>query len=465
MQHFNLALDMFVLGQGVKSGVYRICDELFPRLAQAPDVHLRFVLPAEHRQAALDYIDERKLPGLLHTAPESRPSKDADVLFSPFNLPGRAWVADKNVLRAQYIHDLIAIRNPEYFTQVAAQEVRGIMDGLTPDTLIFTNSEHTKKDLLDYRQDLAAGQIIVTPPAPARHFLPSTDTARQNAVLGKYGIPADTRFFLSVATLEIRKNLAQVVRAFVRFNELHPQNGMLLVLVGMSGWKPEQLERELQHAGRWRENILLTGFVADEDLPAFYCAATFFVYMSRYEGFGLPPLEAMACGTPVICADNSSLPEVVGNAGILLDADDTQGLAQAMARLSDDNTLRAELSRRGLEQAARFNWDDCAQTVLTTFRERLDRRSSSQPSAKEDRQPMGQSRHQRQGRLRAELAQRIPIPGWGRMAQLGACCLALGGLYAWLSWPLSWPDLFAGLFFGVMAAGFVGLALKKLRSA
>lgn len=460
MQHFRLALDMFVLGQGVKSGVYRMCDELFPRLGQAPDVRLRFVLPPEHRQASLDYIDERKLPGLVHTAPESHPSKDAEVLFSPFNVPCGAWAADKNVLRAQFIHDLIAIRNPEYFTQVAAQEVRGIMDALTPDTLIFTNSEHTKKALLAYRSDLSAEQIHVTPPAPARHFRPCPDPGRQAAVRQKYGIPADARYFLSVATLEIRKNLEQIVRAFVRFNEAHPKNGMRLVLAGMTGWKLEQLERELRHADRWRKNILLTGFVEDEDLPALYSAATFFVYMSRYEGFGLPPLEAMACGVPVICADNSSLPEVVGQAGILLDADDTEGLAQAMARLSDDAELRADFARLGLEQAARFNWDACARATLDTLREHLARRSRQLPGA-EAKPPQGQ----RQGRLRAGLARRIPIPGWGRMAQLGACCLALGGLYAWIAWPLSWADLCAGVFFGGMTAGLAGLTLKKLRSA
>jgi glycosyltransferase involved in cell wall biosynthesis len=111
----------------------------------------------------------------------------------------------------------------------------------------------------------------------------------------------------------------------------------------------------------------LTGFVADEDLPALYSDALCFVYLSRYEGFGLPPLEAMACGTPVICANNSSLPEVVGDAGVMLDADDVQGVAEAIHQLAGSGALREELSRRGMQRASLFNWDRCAEIVMDTL--------------------------------------------------------------------------------------------------
>jgi glycosyltransferase involved in cell wall biosynthesis len=183
----------------------------------------------------------------------------------------------------------------------------------------------------------------------------------------RYGIPPDAPYVLSLATLEIRKNLHQVIASFIRYLNENKSSKLHLVLAGMTGWKLDLFNESLSHAGEWRHRIILTGFVRDDDLSALYTDALCFVYLSRYEGFGLPPLEAMACGTPVICANNSSLPEVVGEAGLLFDEDDCIGVAKAIADFVGSKGLHAKFSALGLERAKMFNWDSCANIVANTI--------------------------------------------------------------------------------------------------
>ncbi len=363
----RLALDMYVLAQGVKTGVYRVCDELYGRLAASERCSPRLLVRPGDESKAGEYIAANRLPGVVLDSSFSPPSAGADILLSPFGVAPRQWLDDDDVLHAHIIHDLIAIHRPEYFTPEASAEVRAIIESLGERTVIFVNSEYTKKELLAYRPELSPGQVTLIPLAAGSRFKPCSDAEVRSSVRAKYGIPSEVPYVLSLATLEIRKNLDQVVTAFVQYLEEHEASPMRLVLAGMSGWKLEKLDAALAAAGRWRDRIVLTGFVADEDLPALYSDALCFVYLSRYEGFGLPPLEAMACGTPVICANNSSLPEVVGDAGVMLDADDVQGVVQAIQQLSDSGALREELSRRGMQRASLFNWDRCAEIVMDTL--------------------------------------------------------------------------------------------------
>ncbi|VTU19030.1 PGL/p-HBAD biosynthesis glycosyltransferase/MT3031 [Variovorax sp. PBL-E5] len=358
----RLALDMYVLAQGIKTGVYRVCDELFARLAASPRFDVRTLIREGDEDRAAEYIEAKGL-----RADRAAKPADADILFSPFGVAPRPWLDDAQLLRAHLVYDLIAIHRPDYFTPEASAEVRGIIASLDEETVIFAISEHTREELLAYRPDLRPEQVTVIPLAAGAWFKPCEDRSEKAAVRAKHGIPSDVPYVLSLATLEIRKNLDQVVRAFVRFLELNPTSAMRLVLAGMSGWKLEKLNEALAAAGTWRNRIILTGFVEDAELSPLYSDATCFIYLSRYEGFGLPPLEAMACGTPVICADNSSLPEVVGDAGIAVDADDVEAAAQGIQRIAGSDLFRDELSRKGLRRARLFDWDRCAQIVADTL--------------------------------------------------------------------------------------------------
>lgn len=363
----RLALDMYVLAQGVRTGIYRVCAELFPLLAQSPLFSPKILCRSEYDAGTQRYFARSSSLAQVHRIGGGKPSADADILLSPFGVAPAEWITDADVLKAHIIYDLIAIKHPEYFSEVAANEVRSIVESLDEHTVVFAISEFTKADLLECRPDLNPDQVVVIPLAAGNSFEPCTDNAEKVRVRERYGIPAEVPYVLSLATLEVRKNLHRVVDAFVHFLSLHPTSPLHLVLAGMQGWKLEQLDSALSAAGAWRERIVMTGFVEDADLSALYSDAVCFVYLSRYEGFGLPPLEAMACGTPVISANNSSLPEVVSDAGLLFDADDVGGVANAMERLIQSTGLRAQLAEAGIRRAALFDWKDCAAIVLRTL--------------------------------------------------------------------------------------------------
>ena len=356
----RLALDMYVLTQGVKTGIYRVCQELYPRLAACDslDVSLFYRTPSEQSFG---------IPARAYVATDMQHGHAADILLSPFGEAPQDWLQDPHVLQAHFIYDLIAIEHPEYFNEAASQEVRRIIDSLDDRTVVFAISENTRQDLLKHRPDLDPAQVVVIPLAAGDGFLECHDQDRRAEVRRKYGIPQGVPYVLSLATLEIRKNLEGTVRAFCRHLDAKPESQLHLVLSGMPGWKLEEFNAALESSAQWQHRIVLTGFVDDEDLSPLYSDALCFIYLSRYEGFGLPPLEAMACGTPVICSDNSSLPEVVGDAGILVGSDDVDGAAKALARICENQDLRHALSARGLERAKQFSWDRSAQAVARSL--------------------------------------------------------------------------------------------------
>jgi glycosyltransferase involved in cell wall biosynthesis len=184
----------------------------------------------------------------------------------------------------------------------------------------------------------------------------------------KRGLPE--RFILFVGTIEPRKNLTRLIEAFSLLSPLSPLpfpfSPLPLVIVGAKGWLYEEVFAKVEELGLERE-VIFPGYIPWGELPLWYNAATIFVYPSLYEGFGLPPLEAMACGTPVIASNASSLPEVVGDAGILVSPGDVDGLAEAMKLLLSDETLREDLSRRGLRRAKGFSWEKTAEKTVQVY--------------------------------------------------------------------------------------------------
>ena len=189
------------------------------------------------------------------------------------------------------------------------------------------------------------------------------DVARVRAA---YGLPE--RYLLHVGTIEPRKNLLALLEAY---RMLRSQGvDCPLVLVGRRGWLSESFFAARREAGLER-HVRVLGAVADGDLVALYSGAAAFVFPSLYEGFGLPVLEAMACGAPVVCADNSSLPEVAGDAALLVPATDAAGLAAAVRRVLDDDVLRQDLCAKGRRRAAGFTWERAAYETLRLYRDLL----------------------------------------------------------------------------------------------
>jgi glycosyltransferase involved in cell wall biosynthesis len=210
-------------------------------------------------------------------------------------------------------------------------------------------SESTRADLLRRFPKLAKRTHVVPLAADAR-FRPD----------GPHATVEDRPYVLGVGTLEPRKNLARLVEAFA---SLSPQarGERLLVLVGPHGW---EIEDTLGAVERHRSLVRTLGFVHEEELPALYRGADLFAYPSLYEGFGLPVLEAMQCGTAVLTANRSSLPEVAGEAAVYVDPMDTPDIRDGLARALGDGSLRAQLSQAGLERARRFSWQRCARETI-----------------------------------------------------------------------------------------------------
>lgn len=226
-------------------------------------------------------------------------------------------------------------------------------------TRVIAVSQATKDDLVR-RYGVPAGRVRVVHHGVTSRFRP-TDAP---AVLARYGLPQ--RYLLYLGTLQPRKNIERLLQAYARLSPGAPP----LVLAGARGWYFERIARAVDEL-ELRERLFFPGYVADEDVPAILSAATALVYPSLYEGFGLPALEAMACGTPVITARSSSLPEVVGEAGLLVDPLNVEELSESMERLLADASLREELRRQGLERARSFTWERCARETMAVLEEAL----------------------------------------------------------------------------------------------
>lgn len=227
---------------------------------------------------------------------------------------------------------------------------------------VIAVSESTKRDLV-HHYGLAPAQIDVVYNGVDAAFRPLPDDQVADFRVRR-GLPQ--RFILFVGTLEPRKNVMRLLKAYARLSPGRPP----LLLVGGRGWLYDELFSAVERL-HLSDEVCFVGYVPAEDLPWWYNAATLFVYPSLYEGFGLPPLEAMACGTPVIASTASALPEVVGQAGILVSPTDTEALAAAMEQVLADGDLRARMRAAGLAQARRFSWQQTARGTADSYRRAL----------------------------------------------------------------------------------------------
>lgn len=259
------------------------------------------------------------------------------------------------------VHDLSFIRHP----QGAVDKLRRWLERVVPRSLaradhVLADSKSTKQDLISI-YNLPADTITVVGAGVEERFQPITDPALLARVQKRYRLP--DKFILGLGTLEPRKNFTGLIQAFSQspVRETHH-----LVIAGGKGWLYEDIFATAA-ASPVSDRIHFTGFVADEDLPALYSLAAVFAYPSHYEGFGIPVIEAMACGTPVICADNSCLPEVAGRSALQVKATDLPALAETMERLCVDKSLREVVIKEGFLQARQFNWPAAAQRLLAVY--------------------------------------------------------------------------------------------------
>lgn len=263
------------------------------------------------------------------------------------------------------VHDLSFEHLPETFLRRSRTQLRlTVRHSARRADRILTLSEHTRSDVIQtYKIDPA--KVTAIPLAAPAHFGPVTDAKELQRVRHNYGIDGD--YVLSVGSIQPRKNLVRLIQAYAALRSAHTGNSFpKLVMVGKRGWLYDETLRALETTGV-KDSIVLTGYVPEADLPALYSAALCFVYPSYFEGFGLPPLEAMQCGTPVVVGNATSLPEVVGDAGLKVDPFDVSAITAGIGDLINNSKLREELRIKGLERAAMFDWRDTARQTLKVY--------------------------------------------------------------------------------------------------
>jgi glycosyltransferase involved in cell wall biosynthesis len=269
------------------------------------------------------------------------------------------------------VHDVSFIEHPEYFPRPRALQMQWTVRRTVKSAArILTVSDFSRAAILKVYGDLDEDQVVVVPNAAASDFRPVSRDAAAAAVRDRFGIAAP--FVLSVGDLQPRKNQIGLIRAFAKLVRSFPQLKHTLVLAGKETWFADRV-REAARASGVGDRIKFIGFVSDADLLQLYNACDLFVFPSFYEGFGLPALEAMACGRAVTCSNASALPEVVDGAAILFDPYAHDEIVRALADLLLDPELRARMERLGLQRAAHFSWQKSAARTLDIFREVAER--------------------------------------------------------------------------------------------
>lgn len=283
-----------------------------------------------------------------------------DVIHNPSQVPTFLRFKQKYIIT---VHDLTP-----YITPKESKFGRPLLYKLLfPRTLktadkIIVVSKSTREDLIHYF-NISEEKITVVREAADEKFRPLNELELMG-VKHKYELDFPT--ILYVGTLEARKNLPTLIKAFYNLKKKKIEHK--LIIAGKKGWKYKNIFAMI-HQLNLQSEVMFTGYVPTEDLPALYNVADLFVYPSLYEGFGLPPLEAMACGIPVITSNTSSLPEVVGDAGIMIDPYDVDGLADAMHNVLTNEGLREDMIKKGLERAKLFNWEICAKETIDVYTE------------------------------------------------------------------------------------------------
>jgi glycosyltransferase involved in cell wall biosynthesis len=288
--------------------------------------------------------------------------KHIDVFFSPMYAVPKEVIKNTSIRSFQLLHDCI----PSIFRDLypfidSGHWYLNLIENLNKETTYFCVSQCTKKDFLSlFSEKINKNRVFVTPNASAREFIPQYNREIFQKTLKNYAVNLthDVNYIFSLCTLEPRKNLLFTVKFFIEKKKKNKIDNLYFFLCG--GYFPgfiEQFKQKLSEFSDYRDKIIMFGYVNDEDINILYSNSLFFVYLSQYEGFGMPPLEAMQAGTPVICSNNSSLPEVVGDAAITIDYDSEEQCINAFEKFYFNNDLRKEYINKGFERSKLFSWE------------------------------------------------------------------------------------------------------------
>ena len=368
--HLRIAIDAHSVGVGL-GGNESYATNLIEALAEI-DSQNQYTLYVTKRAAVERYSNRWANFSVRRTAPHS------PVIRIPLTLSLELRRRPVDVLHVQYtappltpcpivstIHDLAFEHLPETFKRRSWMQLRlTVRSTAKRAAQIITLSDYSKRDIVK-TYGINPDRICVTPAAAAPGFKPVSDENELQRVRQTYGIESD--YILSVGAIQPRKNLARLVAAYSRLRRAHPQGKLpTLVIVGKRAWLYGETLRTIEEL-ELTSSVILTGYVPESDLPALYSGAVCFAYLSYFEGFGLPLVEAMKCGTPVVAGNRTSSPEVVGAAGMLVDPFQIDDIAAAIQRVIFDSDFRSDLKIKGLERARLFDWRETARQTLAVY--------------------------------------------------------------------------------------------------
>ena len=370
----RVALDGFPLSSP-KTGIGHYTFELARTLAEiSPHDSFELISPFPFHQSVIDEIQQLARPNLILNQPSVTSLRrrwwaiglplflrqTSFDLFHGTNYEVPLWNRGRNVLT---IHDLSNLIHPEYHEPRLVRRARRRLPLMVRSAaVIIAVTESMKREMCEHLK-LKPERIVVTPEAPRSSFSPLA-TEEASLIRDRLGIEPD--FILSVGTIEPRKNLLTLVRALdqiLRTTTLRPQ----LVVAGGEGWLMDKLYSFISEKGL-SDRVHFIGYTSDDELRALYSTCRLCVYPSLYEGFGLPPLEAMACGAPVITSRIPAIIETVGESAVLVEPTDVEGLAGSIIELWNDERQRKQLSHAGLKRAAAFTWEQTARLTLDVYR-------------------------------------------------------------------------------------------------
>jgi len=386
-----------------KFDIYIYCEKLYAHVVRdainemVPNNNLTFLLkPHQYKYGLLTYLRqfkqqanqhkniifknfiqllcllidiELKFEELKYSLKTKVSNINYDIYFSPMHKMPNFIKNNKNIKKYTLLHDVIPLVLEEYKAAIEDKNswFAQLVESLNPNDYYFANSEYTRKDFLKYCPKINPNKIFTIPLACNKNF----DVANRemiNIAKVKYKIPLDKKYIFNVSRLDPRKNLVRNIRTFIEFIDQHKITDIVFVVGGGNDKCNERLKKEIGDIyEKYSDKIILTGYIEDEYLPALYSGAEWFVYTSQYEGFGLPPLEAMSCGCPVITSNNSSLPEVVGDAGIMIDWDSDEQHINAYERYYFDEDYRKEIAKKGLERSKEYSWEKCTENIINVI--------------------------------------------------------------------------------------------------
>jgi glycosyltransferase involved in cell wall biosynthesis len=275
----------------------------------------------------------------------------------------------KNLKRYTILHDVIPfVLKDKVYQHTADSWFMQLTNSLNKNDFYICISEYTRKDFLAHCPNMDKNKTFVNYLACNERFKPQNEETIEK-VKQKYGI-GDKKYVFSLGNIEPRKNIVQIITSFIKFIDKNNIKDLYLVLSGddLRAMSYEEFENiTAQH----KDKVIRTGYINDEEVAPLYSGAQCFVYTSKYEGFGLPPLEAMSCGCPVIASKSTSLPEVVGDAAISVDYDSTEQHIKAFETYYYDKEKRAENIKKGLIQAKKFSWDKCCSNIINIMKKTL----------------------------------------------------------------------------------------------